>query len=65
MSAVGGSVLRIWESRLRTYSSDSFMSADQSKKTLMAADPRAVVDRILTVPGMYFIASSTGRVTVA
>ena len=27
--------------------------------------PRPVVERMLTVPGMFFIASSTGRVTVA
>lgn len=41
------------------------MSVFQSKKTLTTADPRLVLERMLTVPGMSFIASSTGRVIVA
>jgi hypothetical protein len=32
---------------------------------LIAADPRPVVLRMLIAPGMSFIDSSTGRVTVA
>ena len=39
--------------------------SDQSKKTFTAAEPRPVVERMFVVPGMSFIASSTGRVTVA
>ena len=41
------------------------MSVDQSKKTFTAAEPRPVVERMLAVPGMFFMASSTGRVIVA
>src|SRR5258706_15045809 len=48
-----------------TYSSDCTMSTFQSKKTLMSAEPRAVVERILVEPGMSFIASSMGLVMVA
>ena len=35
----------------------------QSKKRLMSALPRAVVDLMRVMPGIPFIASSTGRVT--
>ncbi len=41
------------------------MSAPQLKITLMMAEPRVVEDRTDTTPGMLFIASSMGRVTVA
>src|SRR6266566_8385376 len=41
------------------------MSTLQSKKTLMSAEPRAVVERMLVEPGMSFIASSMGLVMVA
>src|ERR1051325_3930307 len=41
------------------------MSTFQSKKTLMSAEPRAVVERILVEPGISFIASSIGLVMVA
>src|SRR6266576_3762074 len=41
------------------------MSTFQSKKTLMSAEPRAVVERMLVEPGMSFIASSIGLVMVA
>src|SRR5579884_1250643 len=41
------------------------MSTLQLKKTLTSAEPRPVAERTLTVPGMSFMASSIGRVTVA
>ena len=41
------------------------MSTDQLKKTFTSADPRPVIERTFTTPGMSFIASSIGRVTVA
>src|SRR6266576_3243036 len=41
------------------------MSTDQLKKTFTSADPRPVTERTFTTPGMSFIASSIGRVTVA
>src|SRR5437870_210675 len=41
------------------------MSTDQLKKTFTSADPRPVTERTLTTPGMSFIASSIGLVTVA
>ena len=41
------------------------MSAPQLKITLMMAEPRVVEDRTDATPGMLFIASSMGRVTVA
>ena len=41
------------------------MSTDHVKKTLISAEPRPVAERMLTVPGMSFIASSMGRVIVA
>src|SRR5258706_12264031 len=41
------------------------MSTFQSKKTLISAEPRAVVERMLVEPGMSFIASSIGLVMVA
>src|SRR6476659_9068879 len=41
------------------------MSTDQLKKTFTSADPRPVTERTFTTPGMSFIASSMGRVTVA
>ncbi len=63
--APAGSVLRIWDRRPSTYSSDWTMSTDQSKKTLISAEPRPVADRTVTDPGMSFIASSMGRVIVA
>ena len=44
-------MLRICESRPRTYSSDWTMSVDQSKNTLTAAEPRPVVERMLTRAG--------------
>src|SRR5205085_9929672 len=46
-------------------SSDWTISTFQSKKTLMSAEPRAVVERILVEPGISFIASSMGLVIVA
>jgi hypothetical protein len=64
-SAVVGSVPRIWARRPSTYNSACTISVDQSKKTSTAADPRPVVERMLAVPGMFFMASSTGRVIVA
>ena len=36
----------------------------QSKKRLMSADPRLVVERTISRPGTLFMASSMGRVTV-
>jgi hypothetical protein len=63
--AVAGSVLRIWDSRLSTYSSDCTMSTDHVKNTLTSAEPRPVAERTLTAPGMSFIDSSMGRVIVA
>src|SRR6478672_823453 len=65
ISTVEGSDERTSASRLITYSSDCVMSTRQSKNTLMSADPRPVVERMLTVPGTAFIASSMGRVMVA
>src|SRR6266850_3104237 len=65
MVTVEGSVARTCASRLMTYSSDCTMSTFQSKKTLMSAEPRAVVERILVEPGISFIASSMGLVMVA
>lgn len=41
------------------------MSTCQLKKTLISAEPRPVVERIVTEPGMSFIASSMGRVMIA
>src|SRR6266480_469674 len=41
------------------------MSTDQLKKTFTSADPRPVTERTFTTPGMSFIASSIGLVTVA
>src|SRR6267142_4711814 len=41
------------------------MSTFQSKKTLMSADPRAVVERMFCAPGIPFMASSMGLVMVA
>src|SRR5579862_2282798 len=41
------------------------MSAPQLKSTLMMAEPRVVEERTDTTPGMLFMASSIGRVTVA
>ena len=41
------------------------MSTCQLKKTLICAEPRLVAERTVTAPGMSFIASSIGRVTVA
>src|SRR5206468_4030564 len=63
--AVAGSVERIWERRLFTYNSDWIMFTCQLKKTLISAEPRPVVERTVTAPGMSFIASSMGRVMVA
>src|SRR5438132_14115702 len=65
MVTVEGSVARTWARRLMTYSSDWTMSTFQSKKTLMSAEPRAVVERIFSAPGIPFIASSMGLVMVA
>ena len=64
-SAAAGSAVRISDRRLNTYNSACGMSVDQSKNTLTSAEPRDVVERIFTVPGIFFIASSTGRVMVA
>ncbi len=63
--AVGGNVERICASRPSTYNSDWIMSTCQLKKTLISAEPRPVAERIVTAPGMSFIASSIGRVMVA
>src|SRR4051812_50136134 len=41
------------------------MSTLQLKNTLMSAEPRAVVERIFSAPGIPFIASSMGLVMVA
>ncbi len=41
------------------------MSTFQLKKTLTSAEPRPVAERIVTTPGMSFMASSMGRVMVA
>ena len=41
------------------------MSTCQLKKMLIWAEPRLVAERTDTAPGMSFIASSMGRVTVA
>src|ERR1039458_8875566 len=41
------------------------MSTRQLKKMLIWAEPRLVAERTDTAPGMSFIASSMGRVTVA
>ena len=41
------------------------MSTRQLKKMLIWAEPRLVAERTETAPGMSFIASSMGRVTVA
>src|SRR5438309_8375387 len=41
------------------------MSTDQLKNTFTSAEPRPVTERTFTTPGMSFIASSIGRVTVA
>src|SRR5439155_20577469 len=60
-----GSVLRICDRRPSTYNSDFTMSADHVKKTLTSAEPRPVAERTVNAPGMSFIASSIGRVTVA
>src|ERR1039458_513390 len=64
-TAVAGRSLRICESRPSTYSSDCDMSTCQLKKTLICAEPRLVDERTVIAPGMSFIASSIGRVTVA
>ena len=65
VEAVAGRSLRICESRPSTYSSDCAMSTCQLKKTLICAEPRLVAERTVIAPGMSFIASSMGRVTVA
>jgi len=65
VSAVAGSVARICERRLNTYSSAWIMSVRQVKNTLTSAEPRPVEERMFTAPGMSFMASSTGRVIVA
>ena len=62
---VAGSVDRIWLKRASTWSSASTMSTFQVKKTLISAEPRPVVERMRSAPGISFIASSMGRVTVA
>src|SRR5437773_492750 len=41
------------------------MSTCQLKKTLISAEPRPVAERMVTTPGMSFMASSMGRVIVA
>ena len=65
VEAVAGRSLRICESRPSTYNSDCTMSTRQLKKTLICAEPRLVAERTVSAPGMSFIASSMGRVTVA
>src|ERR1017187_5919326 len=65
VEAVAGRSLRICESRPSTYNSDCAMSTCQLKKTLICAEPRLVAERTVIAPGMSFIASSMGRVTVA
>ncbi len=65
VEAVAGRSLRICESRPSTYNSDCTMSTCQLKKTLICAEPRLVAERTVSAPGMSFIASSIGRVTVA
>ncbi len=41
------------------------MSTFQVKKTLISAEPRPVIERIVETPRISFIASSIGRVMVA
>ena len=41
------------------------MSTFQEKNRSIWAEPRPVVERIVSLPGMFFIASSMGRVSVA
>src|ERR1017187_2510854 len=65
VEAVAGRSLRICESRPSTYNSDCAMSTCQLKKTLICAEPRLVAERTVIAPGMSFITSSIGRVTVA
>src|SRR5438105_12341762 len=61
--AVGGNVVESCDKRACTICKVRMILVRQSKKRLISAEPRAVIERMRVMPGMPFIASSIGRVT--